>query len=122
TPSPFAIPLGSYATTSPWGLYDMAGGTTEWTESIFTINTGQHYRIFDGSFWSSNAFQASLVDQARNAGSEFPHIPTYEFGLRIASIIPAPGPWALGAGAFCTLGLRRNRGWSWHSPCPSHTR
>ena len=122
TPSPFAIPLGSYATTSPWGLYDMAGGTTEWTESIVTADTGQRNRIFDGSYWSSSSFQAGLVDSVRGKGSEYPHVPTYEFGLRIASVVPSPGTWAAGVGVLFILGPRRRRGGSWHSPCPSHTR
>lgn len=112
SPDPFSIPLGTYATTSPWGLYDMAGGTTEWTESV-RISNGQPFRVFDGSWWSQSTFQSSLSDQIRYRGDEFPHIPTYEFGLRIASSIPAPGPWAIGTGALCTLGLRRKRGGSW---------
>ncbi|MBX3382239.1 MAG: SUMF1/EgtB/PvdO family nonheme iron enzyme [Phycisphaeraceae bacterium] len=108
TPSPFAIPLGSYATTSPWGLYDMAGGTTEWTESVRTISTGQIYRVFDGSWWSREAFGSSLGDQIRYAGAEFPHIPTYEFGLRVASIVPAASTCAP-AGVLLLLGARRRR-------------
>ena len=111
-PGPFSISLGAYATTSPWGLYDMAGGTTEWTESVRTTN-GMRSRVFDGSHWGEDGFQALLGDRIRSASSEFPHIPTYEFGLRIASTIPAPGPWAIGTGALCTLGLRRKRGGSW---------
>ena len=29
---PYFIPLGAYESTSPWGLYDVSGGTREWTE------------------------------------------------------------------------------------------
>lgn len=105
--SAFTIPLGSYAANSPWGLKDVGGATTEWTESVYTLSGGDRYRIFDGSFWGSDLTPARLADQARNAGAEFPHIPTYEFGLRIASI-PAPGPWAVAA--FAALaGQRRSR-------------
>jgi sulfatase modifying factor 1 len=108
-PSPFAIPLGAYPNVqSPWGLFDLAGGTTEWTESVYTLSGGDRYRIFDGSFWGSDAFQASLADQARNVGAEYPHIPTFEFGLRVASV-PAPGPWAVGVGVVLITGATQRR-------------
>ncbi|MBX3410761.1 MAG: hypothetical protein KF859_12860, partial [Phycisphaeraceae bacterium] len=109
TPSPFAIPLGSYATTSPWGLYDMAGGTKEWTESVRELIGGERFRVQDGSYWSANAFQAFLVDDVRNAGgAEYPHIPTFEFGLRIASVVPAASTCAP-AGVFLGLLCARRR-------------
>jgi hypothetical protein len=114
SPDPFSISLGAYSTTSSWGLYDMAGGTAEWTESVRTLIVGERFRIFEGSHWGQDGFQSFLVDSVRNrGGDEYPHIPTYEFGLRIASSIPAPGPWSIGAGALCTLGPRRKRRGSW---------
>jgi len=109
TPSPFAIPLGSYATVSPWGLYDMAGGTTEWTESSVTSTTGQRTRIFDGSWWGQNAFVAGLMEQVREQGAEFPHVPTYEHGLRIASVVPAASTCAPAGVCLGLLCARRRR-------------
>lgn len=48
--SPFNVPLGAYpGVQSPWGLLDVGGGTTEWTEGVLTISTGQWYRIHEGS-------------------------------------------------------------------------
>jgi formylglycine-generating enzyme required for sulfatase activity len=124
-PSPYSIPLGSYPDVqSPWGLLDMAGATTEWTESIRQLSgpDGNRYRVFDGSYWVQDAFQAQLADRIREYGGEYPHIPTLEFGLRIASSVPAPGPWAVGVGALSILGLRRRRGVPWQSSVLAHSR
>src|SRR5262245_2041095 len=73
SPNPFTIPLGSYSSVSPWGLYDIAGGTAEWTETVQTLSGGNRYRVFDGSYFSEELFQADGLDQIRGWGSEFPH-------------------------------------------------
>jgi formylglycine-generating enzyme required for sulfatase activity len=110
TPDPFSIPLGSYGTVqSPWGLLDVAGGSQEWTESVYTVNDGQKYRVFDGSYRNETGLEAFGLDQARYAGAEFPWIDTYNFGLRVASSIPAPSSCAVGAGALSILSARRRR-------------
>ncbi|GJQ29118.1 MAG: hypothetical protein HBSAPP03_10020 [Phycisphaerae bacterium] len=108
TPSPFAIPLGAYATTSPWGLYDTAGGTTEWTESVRTFVTGERFRVFDGSHWGQNAFTSGIRDRVQEWGGEYPHIPTYEHGFRIASIVP-PASTCAPAGVLLGLQCARRR-------------
>jgi formylglycine-generating enzyme required for sulfatase activity len=108
TPNPFSIPLGSYPTVqSPWGLLDVAGGTQEWTESVDTLSGGIRYRIFDGSFWNEDSFQANGLDQIRNFGAEFPWVDTYNFGLRVASVIPAPPSCVVGIGVLSVLIARR---------------
>ncbi len=109
--SPFAVPLGAYAgVASPWGLFDTAGGTTEWTESVRTVNTGTRYRVFDGSYWSQDALQSAGLDAIRNWGGEFPHVDSFEFGLRIASVVPSPATCVAGVGVFLwPLGARRRR-------------
>jgi len=109
--NPFGVPLGSYASISqsPWGLYDVAGGSTEWTESIRTLNDGRRYRIFDGSYRSEDAFSAFLDDDTSSAGAEFPHVSSFEFGLRVATVIPSPASGAVGVGAFILLSARRRR-------------
>ena len=106
----YTIPLGAYATVqSPWGLLDVAGATTEWTEEIKDLGTGGRYRYFDGSYWLQDAFQARLVDAIQPAGQELPHISSYEFGLRVASLVPTPGAGALGLGLLFPLLARRRR-------------
>jgi hypothetical protein len=122
--SVFNIPLGSYASQSPWSLFDTAGETTEWTETINTTVGGQRYRVYDGSYWGESTFESNLVDQARyDAGAEFPHVNSFEFGLRIASAVPSPGTCAVGAGVLLYLsGARRRRhtcdrgGWPHRTP------
>ncbi|GJQ29120.1 MAG: hypothetical protein HBSAPP03_10040 [Phycisphaerae bacterium] len=83
----FTVPLGAYNVTSPWGLYDVAGATSEWTETIRTLPVGQRFRVADGSYWGS-APGFSLADRVDLAGAEYPSIPVYEFGFRVASVIP----------------------------------
>lgn len=109
-PSPFSVPLGSYTgVQSPWGLYDVAGGTAEWTESIRTLLSGTKIRYVDGSFWSEDATSADINDQLLSVADDFPHIPTYEYGLRIASSIPSPGSLTLVVGALCIVRQRRKK-------------
>ncbi|HPO93900.1 MAG TPA: SUMF1/EgtB/PvdO family nonheme iron enzyme [Phycisphaerales bacterium] len=101
SPTPFTIPLGAYPSVqSPWGLLDVAGGTNEWTEDILDAGSSGRYRLFDGSRWAQDTPQARLVDGIRDKGGEFPHIPTFDFGLRIASSVPSPASGALGLGVF----------------------
>lgn len=109
--SSFGVPLGAYPDEqSPWGLLDVAGGTSEWTETVRDQGTGGRYRVYDGSHWFQDSFQSSLVDRLRErAGDEFPHIATFETGLRIASLVPTPGAGALGVGVFVICAQRRRR-------------
>jgi len=102
---PFAVPLGAYPTVqSPWGLLDTAGGSGEWTEGIITTNTRERYRISDGSFRAQDSFSSALADGIIDQAGEFPHVATFEYGLRIAAAaVPPPGTVVLGL-----LGL----GWS----------
>jgi len=107
----FTIPLGSYAASSPWGLYDTAGATGEWTEGIRTLIGGDRYRIFEGSYWGEEQAPADLSDGVRfSGGAEFPHIPTYEFGVRIASAVPSPSTWPVVLGAMLVAPRRLRPG------------
>jgi hypothetical protein len=86
--SPFDVPLGAYAgVTSPWGLYDCAGGTAEWTESLYTLTTGNIYRIIDGSWWLDGSVNSDTVP---GFGAFVPDVGSFDHGLRIASAVPAP--------------------------------
>ena len=85
-----SVSLGAYEQTSPWGLYDAAGATGEWTESVLQFSPElERYRIFDGSFWNHNS--SGTLDLLRNHGGEFPSIPFWYHGLRIAALVPSPG-------------------------------
>ena len=101
--SPFTIPLGAYAdVTSPWGLLDTAGGTSEWVEEANLLLTA---RGASGSAWAlSSAPLMDLLYIIGNGG--FPSLTTYDLGFRIASSIPAPGFSSLGVGIMLLM-LRR---------------
>ena len=76
---PLGVLLGAYPQTqSPWGLFDTAGGTTEWTESVLeTIpSDGRRYRYLEGSHWGRSG--NSLSDLVVNGGTaEFPQVATF---------------------------------------------
>ena len=89
--SPFDVPLGAYADVqSPWGLLDLAGATTEWTEDIRTISDGIMFRTLEGSYWGG-APGFGIADTIwAGYGALTPNLAPFDSGLRIASIVPAP--------------------------------
>jgi formylglycine-generating enzyme required for sulfatase activity len=105
--SPFAVPLGAYSNiTSPWGLFDTAGGTAEWTESVLLV-AGTKNRYYDGSWWSDGPTE---VDQIQTVDAQFPNYSTFDLGFRIASSVPAPAPAALLlCGLFSLFSARPSR-------------
>jgi formylglycine-generating enzyme required for sulfatase activity len=109
--SPFSIPLGAYSnTTSPWGLYDTAGATAEWTEGISGPFGASYWRDFRGPAWTDSPGNA-LASSIYYFGSDFPSLSTYDLGIRIASSVPAPGLCTIGAGVLCIVraSTRRRR-------------
>jgi formylglycine-generating enzyme required for sulfatase activity len=104
--NPFAIPLGAYPTVqSPWGLLDVAGGTTEWTEGIsFTNEVFPTGRLFDGTSWASPSTQPR--DRLGGRGADFPSLSTFDLGFRIAAAVPAPSATLP---CLCVLGLAARR-------------
>jgi len=105
--SPFLVPLGAYATTSPWGLFDAAGGTGEWTEAVFqeSFEALPRDRLWDGSAWESSTGPDML---RAPGGGEAPSLPAWEAGIRVASSVPSPGIGSLGM-ALAVLSLGRSR-------------
>lgn len=92
--NPFAVNLAAYPSVqSPWGLLDLAGGTSEWVEEIgFADPDNQAFpiaRLFEGSSWAIPS--SPLSDQLRIVGGDFPSLSTYDLGFRIAAAVPAPG-------------------------------
>lgn len=89
--SEFQIPLGAYTNvTSPWGLFDVAGATTEWTEERSEITTGQRFRALLGSAWSRGPNSISIADSIYGYSDDFSSAAFREYGFRIASSIPSP--------------------------------
>ncbi|MCC6320963.1 MAG: SUMF1/EgtB/PvdO family nonheme iron enzyme [Phycisphaerales bacterium] len=88
--SPFGTPLGAYSNVrSAFGLFDLAGATTEWTEEVILVNgVFPAFRVFDGSTWALGGTATS--DQIQYRGGDFPSLSTFDLGFRIASSIPGP--------------------------------
>lgn len=94
--NPFAVPLGAYASETPFGLRDAAGGTTEWTEGIFQEPFEQfpRGRVFEGSTRGETAFP--LTDTTGYyRGSNSPSFQDSSFGFRVAAAVPGTGPFGL---------------------------
>ncbi len=82
----FTIPLGAYPhMVSPWGLLDAAGATTEWTETVFTIDATPTYRLFAGSDWQTGGIAR---DSIFAVGGSFPTDNRFILGLRVAAAVP----------------------------------
>ncbi|MCC6951364.1 MAG: SUMF1/EgtB/PvdO family nonheme iron enzyme [Phycisphaerales bacterium] len=107
TPNPYEIPLGSYEITSPWGLYDVAGATVEYTESIFPTGARTRYRVVDGSGWG---LPAGDLDTIGGLGGEVPSSHLDYFGFRIAAAVPSPASGvAIAVGCIGCFGRRRRQ-------------
>ncbi len=86
----YEIPLGSYSATSPWGLFDVAGTLSEFTEEIVQQGTFRE-RVTKGS-WARDQFYTpgnGETDRVWHLGATQPD--SIFGGLRIASSIPSPG-------------------------------
>ena len=101
------VPVGSYPETqSPWGLLDVSGGATEWTESWLAEEAS--VRITDGSSiddYLPPEFDPDRIGNAHIAGS--PDFGPRNYGLRLASAVPAPSGAALLTSALAFAGRRR---------------
>lgn len=87
-----SIPLGAYPRSSPWGLKDPSGATTEWTESYLESSfSGERWRIFDGSYWADDSVSSGGLDLINYSGGDDPSISTFDHGLRLAASVPTPG-------------------------------
>lgn len=104
--SQFAVPLGAYGVTSPWGLYDTAGGTAEWTEGTFEGPGVPPNRMLDGSWWIDGPTGADVINF--ESQDQFPSYSAFDAGFRLASSVPSPsGSLAVTLGWL--LSCSRNR-------------
>ena len=97
---------------SPWGLLDTAGATSEWMESVRTVNA-RNYRFLDGSQYGT--VSGNSLDLVNLVGDDLPYIMDPGIGFRIASAVPSPSVLlVLGTGAAICSTRRRTR--NSHSP------
>jgi formylglycine-generating enzyme required for sulfatase activity len=106
---PHSIPLGAYPSTNAWGLFDTAGGTSEWTEeAIYASGVFPIHRLIAGSAWVNGG-----DDRLYTYGGDFPSIALSDYGFRIAAAVPSPPScgvvWIL---AVSSAWRRRRRGGS----------
>lgn len=96
------IPLGAYSdVTSPWGLFDTAGGAQEWLEETDFHDRPPEERRLDGSVAGWNYPMAELSDRiSRFSGSLAPDSSSFTASFRIATIPSAPtlglAAWSIG--------------------------
>ncbi|MDP1662384.1 MAG: SUMF1/EgtB/PvdO family nonheme iron enzyme, partial [Phycisphaerales bacterium] len=104
-PFPFGVSLGAYADQqSPWGLLDAAGGTSEWTELVYFA--GIPYRGIHGSSAAGSPF---INDFIGGFTSDLPSSGHYQWGFRIAAVIPTPSFAGLATIIMFHYAARRNR-------------
>lgn len=84
----FEIPLGSYSTTNAWGLFDMAGSGSEFTEEIFYGVWKE--RVTKGSFAGDQFYPSSngQADRVWALGTIHPDADALYAGFRIAAAVP----------------------------------
>jgi formylglycine-generating enzyme required for sulfatase activity len=101
---PFSVPLGAYPVTSPYGLFDVSGGTSEWTEEVlYTNGTYPTSRLFDGESW----VYAGYLDRITDTGGDFPSLSTFDLGFRVAAAVPAPPSCAVPIAALACIWRRK---------------
>ncbi|HVZ93595.1 MAG TPA: SUMF1/EgtB/PvdO family nonheme iron enzyme [Phycisphaerales bacterium] len=99
----FDFSSGRYADqSSPWGLLDISGGMTEWTEEKVLI-----WRVVKGSGFFSSPSSTVFEDNIRDRNLASPDSISL-YGLRIASAVPAPSSSVIVLG-IVFLKLRRSR-------------
>jgi len=85
----FPLDVGSFADTqSPWGLLDMMGGESEWTETAFRLDHLDQ-RAAGGSAWYSDQYDFPFSKDFVGTG-DGGTVYLAQFGLRLASAVPTP--------------------------------
>ncbi len=106
----FEIPLGAYPRTiSPWGLMDLSGGATEWTEETFEEIYGERsIRVTDGNLAGNSIAPEADLDWILRVSTDHPGNSS-SASFRIASSVPPPSTWACGVVLCVSLMYRRRR-------------
>ncbi len=109
--SPFSVPLGAYPDVqSPWGLLDVAGATSEWTEQIFYgALEGPRSRFVEGSHWNGAPGYGLGDSISFSPGQIAPNLSAFDFGFRIASAVPGPTGLVVLASGCVLVVTRRKR-------------
>ena len=106
TTSDYPLDVGSFPdVTSPWGILDMEGGVSEWSESVFQMEQNRRYLMGSSSFDVAHGELIARDMLGRmSAGSVF----SSGGGIRLVSVVPSPGSTIL-LGALFINSRRRSR-------------
>jgi formylglycine-generating enzyme required for sulfatase activity len=107
----FTVALGDYAAVqSPWGLFDTAGGSSEWTEGVIYNSEDPTFAPFGRAHEGSARFNTPLgIDVIGGFGGEWAGFTDPMFGLRLAAAIPTPSGSATLLLCATTIIVRRRR-------------
>ncbi len=101
------IPLGTYADQmSPWGLLDLSGGASEWTEEVYYPGILNFARGVEGQAAGRIFDFAPNTDLIDYLGTERP-VGGFRTGFRVASSVPSPGVLLMLAAASGVACARR---------------
>ncbi|MBX3404794.1 MAG: hypothetical protein KF699_15400 [Phycisphaeraceae bacterium] len=109
--SPFNVLLGAYPDVqSPWGLLDVAGATSEWTEQVFYgALEGPRFRYLEGSYWGGAPGYGVADTVWSTYGALTPNLAPFDSGFRIASTVPGPTGLVVLASGCVLVVVRRKR-------------
>ena len=109
TPTVGPINVGSYRNTqSPYGLFDMLGNVTEYTDTAGTEAEAGRVQVFGGS-WATPPAEMSMWSALAPPVFRGPTNPTGQIGFRVVTVqaVPEPSSAALTAVAIaCLAGYR----------------
>ena len=89
---------------SPYGTFDQGGNVHEWTESFIPAG-GSNFRILRGG-----SFLSTSPDLEAGSRSTFNIVlDAFEYGFRVATIVPEPSSLGLGLAGVLALFVRRPR-------------
>ena len=95
---------------SPYGTMGQNGNVYEWQESAYdgvndNLSSPNEFRALRGGSWQNT--EASLRSSDRN--DRIPPNSGYDYGFRVASVVPEPSSALLLLGSGAMLALRRRR-------------
>lgn len=106
----FPLDVGSFPNVqSPWGLFDLAGGESEWSESLASNKRVQTRRLF-GTRWGEYTFGDPYFPNDIIGSGRTSNVWSSSIGLRLAAAVPSLGTFPImSVGLFYFARRRRKR-------------